>query len=151
MYLIFTNCFVHRIGNCISMMTVSQMIQHVYCRIQHRNWIRNIFTSNCCTSITSSRLKDCVLQTCIHDLNNNKRDKWPLTYMISIIFAGQQSGSTSNATNNIRHNSTVQIGHVHHLELMWIRDQLHAAIINDHIVVLDVWIVFGHASWSLQK
>lgn len=73
------------------------------------------------------------------------------TYVITIIFARQKTSTADNAANYVRYNCAVQIGHVHHLELMRIRYQLHATIIDNHVVVLDIWIVFGHATRRLQE
>lgn len=131
MYFVLTNRFIHSVRNSISMMLMSQMIQHIHRRTQHSNWICHILTSNGRSRIPSARLENGI--------------------MIAVIFARQQTGTTSNTANHIRHNCTVQIGHVHHFELMGIRHQLHATIVDDHVVVLDFRIFFGNATWCFQE
>lgn len=75
----------------------------------------------------------------------------PTTHVITIITTRQQTSTAHQSTNHIRHNRSIQIGHVHHFELMWIRHQLHAAIIDNHIVVFDFWVFFGNAMRCFQE
>lgn len=71
--------------------------------------------------------------------------------MITIVLSRQQTGAAGNAANNVRHNGSIQIRHVHHLKLMRIRDQLHATVVDDHVVVLNVRVVFGNTTRCLQE
>lgn len=76
-------------------------------------------------------------------------DCW--TYMITVVTAREQSSAANQTANDIGNNCSVQIGHIHHFKLMWIRHQLHACVINDHIIVFDIWILFRHTTWHLQE
>lgn len=71
--------------------------------------------------------------------------------MIAVIPAGQQTGAADQSADHIRHNAAVQIRRDHNIELMWFGDQLHAAIVDDHVVVLDFRVLLGHLPRRLQE
>jgi hypothetical protein len=71
--------------------------------------------------------------------------------MITIIPARQQPSAAHQPTNHVRHNRTIQIGHVHHVKLPGVRHQLHATIVDDHVVVLNVRVLFGNLARHVQE
>ena len=46
---------------------------------------------------------------------------------------------------------TLEICSNQNIELPWVRDKLHATVINDHLIELDVRILFGNLGSSAQK
>lgn len=70
--------------------------------------------------------------------------------MVSVVLARQNSSSTHQATDNVGHDSSVQICHIHHIELVWIADQLHATVVDDHVVVLNLGVFLRNATTDLK-
>lgn len=75
----------------------------------------------------------------------------PTTHVISVVLAAQEAGAADQAACHVRHHRPVQVRHDHHVELVRPRHQLHAAVVYDHVVVLDVWVLLGHAPRRLQE
>lgn len=52
---------------------------------------------------------------------------------------------------NVRNDCSVKIGGNHDVELRWIFNQLHRAVVNDHFFIFNERIFFGNASGHFQK
>lgn len=73
------------------------------------------------------------------------------THMITIIPARQQASTSHKTTHNIRHNSAIQVCHYHNIKLVRLSNQLHAAVINDHVIVLNVGVIACYLAGCLQE
>jgi len=76
---------------------------------------------------------------------------FPSTHMITVILARQQASTSHKTTHNIRHNSTIQVCHYHNIKLVRLSNQLHAAVINDHVIVLNVRVITCYLAGCLQE
>lgn len=112
-------------------MLVTQMTQHINCGIQHCDRIRDVLAGDAGASITSARLEDRVL--------------------VTVVLAGQQPGAAQQAAHHVRYDGAVQIGRQHDVKLMRIRHELHAAVVDNHIIVDDVRIILGDPPRDLQE
>ena len=52
---------------------------------------------------------------------------------------------------DILYDGAIEIGHDHDIELLGGLDQLHRGVVDDHLLVLQMGILFGHLPASLQK
>lgn len=71
--------------------------------------------------------------------------------MVTVVPAGYEASSAHQTAKNIGHDGAVQIGHVHHVELVRIRHGLHAGVVDNHVVVLQFGIVLVHTVGNLQE
>lgn len=51
------------------------------------------------------------------------------------------SGATDETSADVGEDTSVQVGHDHHVELLWPRDTLHRSIVDDHVVSLNGRVV----------
>ena len=52
----------------------------------------------------------------------------------------------SDSALTVRDDVSVKVWHNHNVELMWSRDKLHCAVINDDVVIFDIWVSLGNFS-----
>lgn len=71
--------------------------------------------------------------------------------MVAVVPAGEKAGSTDQTTDDVGHDGAVQVSHDHHVELVRVGDQLHATIVDDHVVGLDLRVLLAHFSGNLQE
>lgn len=112
-------------------MLVAQVTEHVDRRVQHRDRIGDVLASDAGAGVAGARLEHRVV--------------------VAVVLAGQQPGAAQQAAHHVRHDGAVQIRRQHDVELMRIRHQLHAAIVDDHVVVNDVRIVLGDPPRDVQE
>jgi hypothetical protein len=66
-------------------------------------------------------------------------------------FSGHNTSSANKAHGQVGHYVSVKIREDHNVELLWFGDELHAAIVDNHIVEFDRRIHLGHLTTRLQK
>ena len=60
--------------------------------------------------------------------------------------------STTNETGSeVVNDGTVQVGHDHDIELVRVGNELHAGVVNDHVLGLDHWVLLGDFSESSEE
>jgi len=55
------------------------------------------------------------------------------------------------AGGQIAHNVTVKIRQEQHVKLSWVEDHLHAGVIDDHFLVLNIFVSLGHGAQRFQE
>merc|ERR1712117_834929 len=121
----------HRTLDQLCMVFVTKMIQKVSTRIQHSTGVGNILTSQVSASVSGGWLKDG-----IPGANIDTRD---------------DTRTTNEATHQVTDNGTVQVGQHHHIKLPGIGHKLHATVVNNHRLMLNVWIIFGNLFAHFKK
>lgn len=61
------------------------------------------------------------------------------------------SSPSHQSRPNTTHNTPVQVGHHHDVELLRVAHHLHRTVVNDHFVVFEAWVFFGHFSRGLEE
>lgn len=110
---------------------VAQMSQHVHGSVQHRDGICDVLPSDAFASVPGTWLENSV--------------------MISVVLAGQETGPAQKSADDIGDDGAVEIRGVDDVELMRIRNELHATIVNDHVVVSNFRVLFCHFSGHFQE
>mmetsp|Transcript_7904 Transcript_7904/g.15879 ORF Transcript_7904/g.15879 Transcript_7904/m.15879 type:complete len:369 (-) Transcript_7904:102-1208(-) len=120
-----------RLFNSISMFGQIQMTKHHHTRQQQRCGIRSILAHK----IWSSTMD------CLHESQ-------PVCPNVS---TWRQSQSTNKPRTQIRDNITVQVWHHHHVELGRARNQLHARVVHNHLLILDSWVLLRNLLATFNK
>lgn len=121
---------------------VSQVLEHVHSSTQHGHWVGNVLSSDGCSSVPGARLKNGVLQG--HKLELNQAYILRVQYVVAIVFARDEASAANEAAQHVGHNGAVQVGHHHHVELVGVGHQLHAAVVNDHVIVGHFGVLLGN-------
>jgi hypothetical protein len=79
------------------------------------------------------------------------REYFTSTHVITVIPAREKASTSHKTAHNVRHNSAVQVSHDHHIKLVRLRNQLHATVINDHVVVLNIRVITRYPAARLQE
>lgn len=74
-----------------------------------------------------------------------------VSYVVTVVLPAQKSSTTDEPANDIRHNRPVQVRHDHHVELVRFRNELHAAVVDDHVIVLDVGVFLSDAARRFKE
>ena len=61
------------------------------------------------------------------------------------------TGTTDETSGEVVDDGTVQVWHDHHVELVRVRDELHAGVVNDHILRFDHWVQLRDLSESSEE
>lgn len=125
------NSLVDRVLYNDGVVFVTQMTQHIDRSVQHRYGIRYVLAGDAGAGVASPRLEDRV--------------------MIAVILAGQQTSAAQQTAHHVRHDGSVEIGRQYDVELMRVRNELHATVVYDHVVVDNVRVILGDSSRGLQK
>ena len=73
-------------------------------------------------------------------------------YLNLLRFAFKVKNYTSNkSTGQVGDDISIQISHDHDIKLVWFGHQLHAAIINDHIVSFNIGVLLCNLLARLQE
>merc|ERR1719317_349657 len=108
-----------------------QVVQHVSTSIQHGAGVGPVLPTQSGACVPCSRLKYCV--------------PW------SNIRAGYNTRASYQTAYEVAHDGPVQIGQDHHIKLPGVGDQLHTTVVDDHLLVLNVWVILGHSLAHLQE
>ena len=100
------------------------MLQHVCGGEQHCSGISHVLEGLSFKSVSRSRLVD--------------------NRIFSNVLAGRETGSSDQTGPDVAYDVAVQIGHNHDVELVRVGHQLHAAVVYDSIVELNVRIELRH-------
>mmetsp|Transcript_74219 Transcript_74219/g.86110 ORF Transcript_74219/g.86110 Transcript_74219/m.86110 type:complete len:207 (-) Transcript_74219:339-959(-) len=71
--------------------------------------------------------------------------------LLSDVNSRSDSRTTSDTSSDVSNNTTVQVWHDHDIELPRVFHHLHAGIIDNELVVLDLWVFLGNFSGALQE
>jgi hypothetical protein len=71
--------------------------------------------------------------------------------MVAVVLAGDEAGAADEAAQHVGHDGAVQVGHHHHVKLVGVGHELHAAVVDDHVVVRDVGVLFGNLLGHLEE
>ena len=119
----FTNHVIDSLGNAVCMVVESEMAEKHRTRQNHSARVGLILAFDIKTNVTAARLE-----------NSN---------ISSHVASGNNAGSTNEGSANVGKNTTVQVGHDHHIKLLRARDSLHRSVVDNHIVNLQGGVVFG--------
>lgn len=97
---------------------------------------------------------------------------------VAVIGARNEAGPSHQACTHVAHHVAVQVGHHHHVKLLWLRHQLgiaetgsssisiwmtedvpelnafahlHGCVVHNHAVKCDFWVARRHFSATLQE
>ena len=59
------------------------------------------------------------------------------------VAAGNNTGSTDQGGGDVGEDTTVQVGHDEHVELLGLADALHGGVVDDHVVAGELGVVLG--------
>lgn len=76
---------------------------------------------------------------------------WEKSIVLTNACTGSHADTASDACCDVGNNASVKIGSNHHIELGRVFDQLHRAVIHNHLFVLDEWEFFGSVTRTLQE
>lgn len=65
--------------------------------------------------------------------------------------AGGHPHASGDASHDVLHDRPVEVWENHHVELRWILDKLHAAVVDDHFFVLDERVFLRDFPAGLQE
>lgn len=71
--------------------------------------------------------------------------------MIAVVFARDEASAANEAAQHVGHDGAVQVGHHHHVKLVGVGHQLHAAVVDDHVIMLDLGVFLGHLLGHFQE
>eukprot|EP01137_Pigoraptor_chileana_P032186 Opistho-2@21176 len=100
------------------------MTQHERRRKDHRRRIGNVLSLDVCGGVACARLK------------NGK--------LVANVDARNDARATNKPRADIADNVAIQVGHDHHIELIGIGHELHAAVVDNHRLELDHGIKCRH-------
>lgn len=119
------------VGDGVGVLLVPQVVQHVDGRVQHGEGIREVLAGDGRSGVASSRFEDGV--------------------MFAVVPAGQQAGPADEPADDVGRDGSVQVGGQQHIELVRVGHELHAGVVDDHVVVLDVGILLGDPAGRLEE
>jgi hypothetical protein len=72
-------------------------------------------------------------------------------HVVAQIGAGDDTDAADQARTEIRHQVTVEVLHHHDVELVRVHDQLHAGVVDDQLLVLDLGVLLGHGAAAFEE
>lgn len=142
------DCLVDSVGDGVRMLVVSQVVQHVNGSVQHGEGIGDVLSSDGTASVSGSRLEN--------------------GEVVAVVASRQETSASDEPADDVRGDGAVEVGGQQDVELMGVGDELvgglsievranlsqthlHASVVDDHVVVLDVGVVFGDAARSFEE
>lgn len=108
---------IHSLGDAVRVVIESQMSQHHRSGEDQSGGVGLVLALDIKTDVTASRLENGNLTTHVASRDNT----W----------------STNQTGTNVGQDATVQVGHDHDIELLWLGDTLHGGVVDNHVVGLD--------------
>jgi hypothetical protein len=71
--------------------------------------------------------------------------------VIAVVFARDEASAANEAAQHVGHDGAVQVGHHHHVKLVGVGHELHAAVVDDHVVVLHFGVLLGNLLGHFQE
>lgn len=129
---------------------VPQMVEHVDGRVQHGDRVSDVPPRDRGARVAGARLEDRVLKARGQgsDVAGAGATR---AHVVPVVPAREQAGAADQAADDVGDDAAVEVGHDHHVELVRLGDELHAAVVDDHVGVLDVGVLFRDAPGGLQK
>lgn len=93
--------------------------------------VGNVLSSDIETDVTSSGLED--------------------GNLLSKVGAGNDSGSSNETAGNVGDNVSVQVGGDEDVKLAGVGDELHASVIDNHLVEVDLGVLLGDAAGGIEE
>lgn len=116
-----------------------KMVEHVGGAQDHSRWVGDRTSHGFLEGVTASRLEDDKVTSnrlSWHDSgSSDKSETWKMWYF----WCSSVCSPSSQVVNDV----SVEVWHDHHVELLWLRDKLHASVVNDHGLKLDLWVLLG--------
>lgn len=61
------------------------------------------------------------------------------------------ANSSSDTSTDVGDDATIKVGGNHDIKLGGVLDQLHGAVVHNHLFIFDEWVVLGDSSCLFQK
>jgi len=71
--------------------------------------------------------------------------------VVAVVFARDEASAANEAAQHVGHDGAVQVGHHHHVKLVGVGHELHAAVVNDHVVVGHFRVLLGNLLGHFQE
>merc|ERR1719228_949537 len=107
------------------------MFQHVGSAQQHGGRVGHVLAHRLAEGVPCSRLKHC--------------------YLATEALTSYQPCPSDQPSGQVRQDVSVQVRHDHHVELLWLGSELHAAVVHDHLVKLNVGVLLAHLAAGTQE